>query len=254
MGKKITDLTELTDTQSGDFVVVVDSSDNETKKAEISKIININSGNFFDRYVSDFNISDLNTGQFSFILDTPKTVSAESPFPQSRSVTYDPVRYSVTGLPSNVSLRFLSFPVTDAVRTGFYVDSLPNVGSTHKADQDLFGPQQTSGFQNGFGTSLDFIGESLSGIIGGDFNRDFISNNQTGDLIEATIRAVFSTSISNALMGKEVFTIRHGGDCIIELKETSTSENKTITLTQTGILTFNTDVVNYQFTADHEGS
>lgn len=251
MGKKITDLTELTNVQSGDFALVFDSSDNQIKKSEISKIVNINSTNFFDRYSNNFQISDLNTGQFSFILDTPKTVAASF---QNVTTTYDPVRYSITGLPSNVSVRFLSFPVTDAVRTGFYADAVPNIASTHEADQDLFGPQQTSGFQDGFSTKLDFTGESLSGTIGGDFNRDFISNNQTGDLIEATIRAIRSSSISNVVMGKEVFTIRHGGDCIIELKETSTSENKTVTLAQTGILTFNTDVVNYQFTADHRGS
>lgn len=252
MGKKITDLTELTNVQSGDFALVFDSSDNQIKKSEISKIVNINSTNFFDRYSNNFQISDLNTGQFSFILDTPKTVAIQI-VTQNATTTYDPVRYSITGLPSNVSVRFLSFPVTDAVRTGLYADSLPNIAS-HEADQDLFGPQQTSGFQDGFSTKLDFTGESLSGTIGGDFNRDFISNNQTGDLIEATIRAVSSTALSNNLMGKEVFTIRHGGDCIIELKETSTSENKTVTLAQTGILTFNTDVVNYQFTADHRGS
>jgi len=231
MGKKITDLTELTDTQSGDFVVIVDSSDNEMKKAEISKIININSGNFFARYASDFNISDLNTGQFSFILDTPKTVDASSPFPQDRSVTYEPVRYSVTGLPSNVEVKFLSFPITSAVRT-------QGGGNSNLVfDQDIFGPEQTSGF--------------INSPVGGDFDRDFLSNGQTGDLIEAIVRA---NSNNQDTPRDEIFTISHGGDCIVELKETSTSEDKTVILRQTGILAFNTGLVTYQFTAHHRGS
>jgi hypothetical protein len=242
MGKKITDLTELTDTQSGDFVVVVDSSDNEMKKAEISKIININSGNFFDRYVSDFGISDLNTGQFSFILDTPRTISATPT--ASRTLTYDPVRYSVTGLPSNVEVKFLSFPVTSAVRT-------QGGGNSNLVfDQDIFGPEQTSGFINNPG-GLDFTGESLNGAIGGDFDRDFLSNGQTGDLIEAIVRA---NSNLQDTPRDEIFTISHGGDCIVELKETSTSEDKTVILRQTGILAFETGLVTYQFTADHRGS
>jgi len=244
MGKKITDLTELTDTQSGDFVVIVDSSDNEMKKAEISKIININSGNFFARYVSDFSISDLNTGQFSFILDTPKTVDASSPFPQDRSVIYDPVRYSVTGLPSNVEVKFLSFPINNATRNTTLGTDIVAI------DQDLFGPEQTSGFINSPG-GLDFTGESLNGAIGGDFDRDFLSNGQTGDLIEAIVRA---NSNNQDTPRDEIFTISHGGDCIVELKQTSTSEDKTVILRQTGVLTFDTGVATYQFTAIHEGS
>ena len=55
-------------------------------------------------------------------------------------------------------------------------------------------------------------------------------------------------------MGLEIYTISHGGDCIVELKQTSTSEDKTVILRQTGVLTFDTGVATYQFTAIHEGS
>lgn len=252
MAVKITDLPELDNPQSGDYLVIVDSENDATKKIEANKVLNVNSSDVLDRFVTSLDISDLSTGQVSFILDTPKTVSSEITL-SDNSLTYDPVRYSVTGLPSNVSFKFLSFPVTNAVRIPLYADSV-NLGSAHADDQDIFGPEQTSGFQNGFGEALDFTGESVEGAIGGDFDRGFISNGQTGDLIEARINSSRSTIVSSQSMGLEIYNISHGGDCIVELKESVTNEGKTFSLTQTGILTFNTGVVTYQFTADHVGS
>lgn len=48
--KKISELDELTTPESGDFLVVVDSENNATKKVEASKIINFGNSEVFTRY------------------------------------------------------------------------------------------------------------------------------------------------------------------------------------------------------------
>ena len=247
MAVKITDLPELDNPQSGDFLLVVDSETDTTKKVEASKILNTNSGDAAARYVPNFGISDLSTGQFNFILDTPKTVAATEQGGSQNEVyssTYNPVRYSVTGLPQGVSVRFLTFPITD--NTG-YIDAAANP----IADQDLFGPPNTP-TQTNVIERLDYQAETADSLINSDFNRFPIQNGQTGDLVEATIRAIGYFDISNSSVGTETYTLSHGGPCLMEITETVTSGSFTAELITTGFLTFN-DVI-YQFTSDNHGS
>ena len=243
---KISELEELTTPESGDYLLIVDSENNATKKIEASKILNTNSGDAAARYATNFGISDLSTGQFSFILDTPKTVQSVL---SNNSLTYNPVRYSVTGLPQGVSVRFLTFPITS--NTGYSETASDN--SALVADQDLFGPPNTPTQTNLF-ERLDYQAETSDNIINSNLNRSPIQNNQTGDLVEAVIRSIFSENFSENQIGTETYTVGHGGSCIVELQETSTSEDKTVIFRQTGILTFDTGVATYQFTADHAGS
>ena len=244
MAVKITDLPELDNPQSGDFLLVVDSETDTTKKVEASKILNTNSGDAATRYVPNFGISDLSTGQFNFILDTPKTVAAVQQNNQVVSLTYNPVRYSVTGLPQGVSVRFLTFPITD--NTG-YIDAAANP----IADQDLFGPPNTP-TQTNVIERLDYQAETADSLINSDFNRFPIQNGQTGDLVEAIIRATGSRDIPESNVGTETYTLSHGGPCLMEITETVTSGSFTAELITTGFLTFN-DVI-YQFTSDNHGS
>ncbi len=243
---KISDLPELTAPQSGDFFVVVDSENNVTKKIEASKILNTNSADAAARYAPSFDVSDLSTGQFSFILDTPKTV--QTPFGGSnQSLSYDPVRYSVTGLPQGISVRFLTFPITS--NTG-YSETASNDNAL-VADQDIFGPPNTPTQTNVF-QRLDYQAETVNNIIGSDFNRSPIQNNQTGDLVEAVIRSRRFSDINDNQVGTETYTVSHGGPCLMEVSETVTSGIFTAELIATGSLTFGE--VTYQFVSDNAGS
>ena len=244
MAVKITDLPELTAPQSGDFFVVVDSENNVTKKIEASKILNTNSGDAAARYAPSFDISDLSTGQFSFILDTPKTVQAVN---ANNSVTYNPVRYSVTGLPQGISVRFLTFPITS--NTGY--SETASDDNALVADQDIFGPPNTPTQTNVF-QRLDYQAEIFNNPIGSDFNRSPIQNNQTGDLVEAVIRSRLFSDISFRDVGTETYTVSHGGPCLMEVSETVTSGIFTAELIATGSLTFGE--VTYQFVSDNAGS
>ena len=243
MAVKITDLPELTAPQSGDFFVVVDSENNVTKKIEASKILNTNSGDAAARYAPSFDISDLSTGQFSFILDTPKTVQAVN---ANNSVTYNPVRYSVTGLPQGISVRFLTFPITS--NTGY--SETASDDNALVADQDIFGPPNTPTQTNVF-QRLDYQAETVNNIIGSDFNRSPIQNNQTGDLVEAVIRSSSFSDINDNQVGTETYTVSHGGPCLMEVSETVTSGIFTAELIATGSLTFGE--VTYQFVSDNAG-
>lgn len=247
MAVKITDLPELDNPQSGDFLLVVDSETDTTKKVEASKILNTNSGDAATRYVPNFGISDLSTGQFNFILDTPKTVQAVDQNNKVYSLTYNPVRYSVTGLPQGVSVRFLTFPITS--NTGYSETAVFNGALI--SDQDLFGPPNTLTQTDVF-KRLDYQAETVDSLANSDFNRFPIQNGQTGDLVEATIRATGSADISNSVVGTETYTLSHGGPCLMEITETVTSGSFTAELITTGFLTFN-DVI-YQFTSDNHGS
>ena len=66
MAVKITDLPELTTPESGDFLVVVDSENNATKKVEASKIINFGNSEIFTRYDAyRINPADMVSGMFT---------------------------------------------------------------------------------------------------------------------------------------------------------------------------------------------
>ena len=250
MAVKITDLPELDNPQSGYFLLVVDSETDTTKKVEASKILNTNSGDAAARYVSNFGISDLSTGQFNFILDTPKTVAATEQGGSQNEVyssTYNPVRYSVTGLPQGVSVRFLTFPITS--NTGYSETAIND--NALVSDQDLFGPPNTPTQTNVF-ERLDYQAETADSLANSDFNRFPIQNGQTGDLVEAIIRATGSRDIPESNVGTETYTLSHGGPCLMEITETVTSGSFTAELITTGFLTFN-DVI-YQFTSDNHGS
>ena len=67
MAVKITDLPELTTPESGDFLLIVDSENNATKKVEASRIINFGNSEVFTRYNAyPIDPADMVSGMFTF--------------------------------------------------------------------------------------------------------------------------------------------------------------------------------------------
>tara|TARA_E500000318_G_scaffold58125_1_gene53822 strand:+ start:331 stop:1002 length:672 start_codon:yes stop_codon:yes gene_type:complete len=79
--KKISELPELTTTESGDFLVVVDSENNATKKVEASKIINVDQTDVVRRF-------NYNRENFNGIVADDFSFTPLQPIATSSSVSY----------------------------------------------------------------------------------------------------------------------------------------------------------------------
>ena len=94
---KISELPELTTPSSGDFLVVVDSENNATKKIEASKVINVNASDIISRL--DYprtNLDDIVAEDFELVKLTP--------IPASSTVRYNHNGYDLYVGDSNSNL------------------------------------------------------------------------------------------------------------------------------------------------------
>ena len=74
---KISSLTELTTPSSGDFLVIVDSENNATKKIQASKVINVGHTDAISRFdYGRTNLNDLVASDFEFVELQPVTASS----------------------------------------------------------------------------------------------------------------------------------------------------------------------------------
>ena len=74
---KISELTELTTPSSGDFLVIVDSENNATKKIQASKVINVGHTDVISRFdYGRTNLDDIVASDFEFVELQPVTASS----------------------------------------------------------------------------------------------------------------------------------------------------------------------------------
>jgi hypothetical protein len=84
---KISELTELTTPSSGDFLVIVDSENNATKKIQASKVINVGYTDVISRFdYGRTNLDDIVASDFEFLELQPVTASSTV---QYNSGSYD---------------------------------------------------------------------------------------------------------------------------------------------------------------------
>lgn len=133
--KKISELDELTTPESGDFLVVVDSENNATKKVEASKIMNFGNSEVFTRYSAyPIDPADMVSGMFTFSVVSDSNPGANSNNTKVQITLSNPP----SDLPSGTTLQI----------SGLFQDN---------GTGERFNPSNKDQFDNNWNNNMDFF-------------------------------------------------------------------------------------------------
>ena len=189
---KISDLPELTTAQSGDFLVIVDSENNATKKVAASFLTgrNVGASDVFDRFTHPrTNFDNINSGNIDFALNEP-TISDVSydvggfdvkVGTNGSSVTLNTAifKIGITGINYSDQEQFRIQALGEFNRNNTLADSETITFNTFEIGSGSSGNAVNVNFRNNDGTNIDTTGSiNLTGL---KINYSFFGITGVGD-------------------------------------------------------------------------